>query len=190
MTCGRLYPLSHRHIQLSPVAVHAHVQDVHLRLLYMILPSVSSFLFIIPMLADSSGFYGGSVWLISKLKDDLGLLFHTETCYTCVYNNDTGRYTICIVLSESREYTKDGFALKKQRYKCKKCGCNFTQSHSRFASEETKALALKMYLEGMGFRAIGRVVGFSNVSVLRWIRKFGETVEARVQMGHDASQSV
>ena len=89
---------------------------------------------------------------------------------------------------ESKEYTKDGFALKKQRYKCKKCGCNFTQSHSLFASEETKALALKMYLEGMGFRAIGRVVGFSNVSVLRWIRNFGEAVETRVQMEHDASK--
>jgi hypothetical protein len=33
-----------------------------------------------------------------------------------------------------------------------------------------------MYLEGLGFRAIGRILGVSNVSVLRWIREFGQQV--------------
>lgn len=34
-----------------------------------------------------------------------------------------------------------------------------------------------MYLEGLGFRSIGRFLGVSNVSVLKWIRSFGEEVK-------------
>ena len=30
-----------------------------------------------------------------------------------------------------------------------------------------------MYLEGLGFRSIGRLLGVSNVAVLKWIRDFG-----------------
>jgi hypothetical protein len=33
-----------------------------------------------------------------------------------------------------------------------------------------------MYLEGLGFRAIGRILGVSNVSVLKWVREFGQQV--------------
>ena len=37
-----------------------------------------------------------------------------------------------------------------------------------------KKLALQLYLVGFGFRSIGRVLGVSNVTVLNWIRAFGE----------------
>ena len=40
-----------------------------------------------------------------------------------------------------------------------------------------KRQALELYLEGMGFRAIGRVLKVSNVTVLKWIRAFGEAAE-------------
>jgi hypothetical protein len=36
---------------------------------------------------------------------------------------------------------------------------------------------LHLYLEGLGFRSIGRFLGVSNVSVLKWIRSFGKEVE-------------
>ena len=39
-----------------------------------------------------------------------------------------------------------------------------------------RKLALQLYLEGLGFRSIGRVLGVSNVTVLNWIRAFGEQV--------------
>ena len=41
--------------------------------------------------------------------------------------------------------------------------------------------ALQLYLEGMGFRAIGRVLGISNVTVLNWVRAFGEAAERERQ---------
>ena len=70
---------------------------------------------------------------------------------------------------------------EKQRYKCKDCGCNFTQDHKRGASLQTKLQALQLYLEGVGFRAIGRIMGIHNVTVLNWIRTMGESVKSYVQ---------
>jgi hypothetical protein len=40
-----------------------------------------------------------------------------------------------------------------------------------------KKQALHLYLEGFGFRSIGRLLGVSNVSVLNWIKSFGREVE-------------
>lgn len=37
-------------------------------------------------------------------------------------------------------------------------------------------MALKLYLEGMGFRAIGRVLDVNFVTVYYWIKKWGESV--------------
>ena len=82
---------------------------------------------------------------------------------------------------ESNIYVKSGFTKGKQRYKCKKCTCNFTQSHLRNYSFRVKIQAAKLYLEGMGFRSIGRILGVSNVAVLNWIREFGQITKAYVQ---------
>ena len=74
--------------------------------------------------------------------------------------------------------TKNGFVKGIQRYKCKNCGYNYTvEKRSGEYSKETKRKALQLYLEGLGFRSIGRVLGVSNVSVLYWIRDFGEKVK-------------
>ncbi len=74
--------------------------------------------------------------------------------------------------------TKAGFIGELQRYKCKSCGCRHTVQHrSGTGTAAIKRQALQLYLEGMGFRAIGRVLGFSNVSVLRWIRNFGKNLD-------------
>jgi hypothetical protein len=37
-------------------------------------------------------------------------------------------------------------------------------------------MALNFYLEGLGIRAIGRLLKVSHVAVLKWIRSFGEAV--------------
>ncbi|GHT18790.1 hypothetical protein FACS189429_5770 [Bacteroidia bacterium] len=41
-----------------------------------------------------------------------------------------------------------------------------------------KKQVLHLYLEGLGFRSIGRFLGVSNVSVLNWIRSFGKEVQS------------
>lgn len=79
---------------------------------------------------------------------------------------------------KSDRIIKNGRAKNKQRYHCKSCGVNFVQGDGRRGkNEEKKKLAIKLYLENMGFRAIGRVVGMSNVAVLKWVRAAGELVE-------------
>lgn len=40
-----------------------------------------------------------------------------------------------------------------------------------------KRQALQLYLEGLGFRSIGRFLGVSHVSVQKWIKKFGRELE-------------
>ena len=44
-------------------------------------------------------------------------------------------------------------------------------------SDKLKRDALILYLEGLGFRSIGRFLDVSHVAVLNWIKGFGEKRE-------------
>ena len=80
---------------------------------------------------------------------------------------------------DSTDCPKSGFVHGRQRYVCKKCGYHFTVTlKSNAFAKEVKQQALHMYLEGMGFRAISRLLGVSHVSVYRWIRAFGQQAPA------------
>jgi transposase-like protein len=73
---------------------------------------------------------------------------------------------------------KSGLIKGRQRYKCKSCGCNYTVAiKSTAKSASFKKQALHLYLEGLGYRSIGRFLGVSNVSVLNWIRDLGPRVQ-------------
>ncbi len=79
---------------------------------------------------------------------------------------------------KSDDKTKDGVVKGRQRYKCKDCGFRYTvASGSKAKPLHMKKFALQLYLEGLGFRSIGRVLEVSNVTVLNWIRAFGEQME-------------
>lgn len=53
----------------------------------------------------------------------------------------------------------------------------FSVSHkSDTATSDQRRLALTLYVEGLGFRSIGRVWGFSHVAVYQWIKALGEEV--------------
>ena len=78
---------------------------------------------------------------------------------------------------KSDEKIKDGIVKQKQRYKCKECGFRYTVASGSGAKPlYLRKVALQLYLEGLGFRSIGRVLGVSNVTVINWIRAFGEQV--------------
>ena len=81
----------------------------------------------------------------------------------------------------SDETVKSGKIRGKQRYKCKACNYHYTviqKSDTSTASD--RKLALTLYLEGLGFRSIGRVMGYSHVAVYNWIKAFGGKIEALV----------
>ena len=80
----------------------------------------------------------------------------------------------------------DGTSLMKrgskgghQRYMCRDCGRYSTDSQPKF-SAETKAMAIEMYMNSMGIRAIGRVLGASPAAVLKWIRKEHATLQEKL----------
>jgi len=78
---------------------------------------------------------------------------------------------------QSESNVKNGIVRSLQRYKCKNCGCSYTKSEPRGYPKWMKKRALELYLEGVGFRGIGRLLRVTNVTVLYWIRDLGEAVE-------------
>jgi transposase-like protein len=81
----------------------------------------------------------------------------------------------------SVDYRKDGIVKGRQRYKCKECQYHYTVlARCGEKPPATRQLALEMYLEGLGFRAIGRLLKVSHTAVFGWVKKAGENVELPV----------
>ena len=81
----------------------------------------------------------------------------------------------------SVEHIKDGLVKERQRYKCKQCQYRYTVvQRSGERPPSIRQLALDMYLEGLGFRAIGRLLKVSHTAVFGWVKKAGENVELPV----------
>jgi len=59
-----------------------------------------------------------------------------------------------------------------QRILCGYCKKSYTLEPKRNAfSEETRALALKIYYAGVSGRGVGKVLGMSKANVYNWIKK-------------------
>ena len=66
---------------------------------------------------------------------------------------------------------KNGIVRGNQRYLCKSCGMNFTNTPARGKPAAMKDMALAMHtVGGMSFCGIGKILGVSDVAVLNWVR--------------------
>ena len=72
------------------------------------------------------------------------------------------------------KYYKNGITRGHQRYKCGECKRNYTETPIRGMGIKIKLQALMLYASGLSMNRIGQLLNVSNVSVLRWIRAFGE----------------
>ena len=73
---------------------------------------------------------------------------------------------------QSDKIRKNGRRRGKQNYHCKICARQFIDQYTqRGYSKEVKETCLKMYVNGLGFRAIERVTGVNHNTVIRWVRK-------------------
>ena len=72
----------------------------------------------------------------------------------------------------SEAFAKNGFMAGAQRYKCKNCGFQFTRETPHGKPIKDKIIALILYLSGLSMSAIGKIIGVSSQSVMRWIRMF------------------
>ena len=73
-------------------------------------------------------------------------------------------------------FRKDGIVKSRQRYFCKDCKHRFTVEQIG-KPNDLKRNALILYLEGLGFRSIGRYLNVSHVAVFNWVKAFGETLD-------------
>ena len=78
----------------------------------------------------------------------------------------------------SIDTVRNGKHLGRQRYKCKECGYQFTLERRRGKDTEIKCLAIILYINGLSFRSIARIVKVSHKAVYDWVKSFGlETYE-------------
>jgi len=70
-----------------------------------------------------------------------------------------------------------------QRYKCKDCNYNYTKGRNS-KDRSIKRFALELYLEGLGFRSIGRILKVSHVSIFNWIKQYGQNLDL-LQNSHE-----
>ncbi|MEQ8926824.1 MAG: helix-turn-helix domain-containing protein [Fulvivirga sp.] len=74
---------------------------------------------------------------------------------------------------ESTSIIKSGIVNNRQRFKCKKCTYNFTVSKLGKEIDPYFVIkALQLYLEGISYREIERILGVSHVSVMNWVKKY------------------
>ena len=67
---------------------------------------------------------------------------------------------------------KNGYHRRKQRYKCSACGRQFLESYSdKGYDNRIKERCLKMYVNGLGFRAIERVMNVHHTTVINWVKQ-------------------
>lgn len=74
----------------------------------------------------------------------------------------------------SVNHRKDGIVGNRQRHYCKDCRYRYTvEKKSDVKPAETRRMALEMYLEGPGFRAIGRILKISYATVYYLGKRMG-----------------
>lgn len=74
---------------------------------------------------------------------------------------------------DSYKSVKSGIVNDRQRYKCKNCGYFFTVSKLGKSIDNYYVIkALQLYIEGVSYREIERILGVSHVSVMNWVKKY------------------
>jgi len=62
----------------------------------------------------------------------------------------------------------------KQRYRCRACGLNFTDTPPRGMPPAIKAVAVLLYVSGLSMNRTAKLLGVSTPSVMTWIEQFAK----------------
>jgi transposase-like protein len=74
----------------------------------------------------------------------------------------------------AEEHVKNGLMRGKQRYRCKACGLNFTDTPPRGMPLATKVTAVLLYVSGLSMNRTAKLLGVSTPTVMAWIERFAE----------------
>jgi transposase-like protein len=73
---------------------------------------------------------------------------------------------------ESENIVKSGIVKDRQRYLCKNCKYFFTVNKlGKHIDTYYVIKALQLYLEGLSYREIERILGISHVTVMNWVKQ-------------------
>ena len=74
---------------------------------------------------------------------------------------------------QSTHIRKNGKKKGKQNHICVDCGRQFIEDYAppQGYSDEVKRHCLKLYVNGLGFRAIERVTGVHHTTVIHWVKQ-------------------
>ena len=79
---------------------------------------------------------------------------------------------------QSTQNVKSGHVRGHQRYKCRDCGCQFTQTKQRGVHPALKSFAIVLYgFCGLSMGKIAHLFQVSRVAVLKWVRSAALSVE-------------
>ena len=74
----------------------------------------------------------------------------------------------------SEEHIKNGFMRGKQRYRCKACGLNFTDTPPPGKPLAMKATAVLLYVSGLSMNRTAKLLGVSTPTIQAWIEQFAQ----------------
>ena len=74
----------------------------------------------------------------------------------------------------SGEHVRNGLMRGKQRYRCKACGLNFTDTPPRGMPLAMKVTAVLLYVSGLSMNRTAKLLGVSTPTVMVWIERFAE----------------
>ena len=72
----------------------------------------------------------------------------------------------------SEEQVKNGLMRSKQRYRCKACGLNFTDTPARGKPLAMKATAVLLYVSGLSMNRTAKLVKVSTPTIQAWLGQF------------------
>jgi transposase-like protein len=72
----------------------------------------------------------------------------------------------------SAEQVKNGLMRAKQRYLCKGCGLNFTDTPARGKPLAMKVAAVLLYVSGLSMNRTAKLLGVATSTVQAWLEQF------------------
>ncbi len=75
--------------------------------------------------------------------------------------------------SSTRQVKAGKTAVGSQRYKCQHCKVRYTpQPKERGYADGVRLQAIRMYVDGLNYRRIGRHLNVHHTSVINWVKAF------------------
>src|SRR4051794_23370090 len=74
----------------------------------------------------------------------------------------------------SEDHVKNGLMRGQQRYRCKDCGLNFTDTPARGKPLALKAAAVLLYVSGLSMNRTAQLLGVSTPTIQAWLEQFAQ----------------